>query len=152
MCSTNCAKLRTLSHSLTHSPTLSSCGVDSLPNDKLTTQLTETSPQCTASELRLQPSQEEAWKSRVQESKRCRQRQKETTKEGGEGEEVEGAGKKGKKKAKNIDSMRCDSIVAVRLFGLLLLMGKLENGLGASLGCFWLLQVSRTIYILYIAL
>lgn len=125
---------RSLTHSLTHSPTLFSCGVDSLPNDKLTTQLTETSPQCTASELRLQPSQEEAWKSRVQESKRCRQRHKQA---GGGEEEVEGARKKGKKKAKNIDSMRCDSIVAVRLFGLLLLMGKLENGLGASLGCAW---------------
>lgn len=46
---------------------------------------------------------------------------------------------KGRKKGEKyrFDAMRCDSIVAVRLFGLLLLMGKLENGLGASLGCAW---------------
>lgn len=136
MCSTNCAKLRSLTQ-LCFSP----CGLSG--SDKLTTQLTETSPQCTASELRLQPRGG---------GLEISSPRKQALQAEAQGRVRGGKEDKRTKKAKNIDSMRCDSIrfdccgspvwfvVVVVVDGQ---MGVREKGLG----CLWLLQVSRRLYI-----
>lgn len=107
MCSTNCAKLRSLTQ-LCFSP----CGLSG--SDKLTMQLTETSPQCTASELRLQPRGGGLEISSPR--KQALQAEAQGRGRGGKGERRI----KGQKRRKI--SIRFDSIVAVRLFGLLLLL------------------------------
>lgn len=133
MCSTYCAKLRSLTQ-LCFSP----CGLSG--SDKFTTQLTETSPQCTASELRLQPREGGLEIS----SPRKQALQAEAQREGEKGERRI-KGQKRRKISIRCDAIRFDCCGSPVWFVVVVdgQMGVREKGLG----CLWLLQVSRRLYI-----